>query len=85
MKKLALTLTLAGFLGAGFATPAMACKDGKCKMEHNANDNTSGKDKKKTAKAESCHMTAASAKETKSCCAKKDTAKAAATKDKKAQ
>ncbi|MCP2044570.1 hypothetical protein [Pontibacter sp. HSC-36F09] len=78
MKKLFLALALAGFVGAGMATPALACEGGKCKMEHAGKDGKT----KKGEKAGSCHMMEASAtakedgKSTASCCAKKDAPKA---------
>lgn len=90
MKKLVLALALAGFVGAGMATPALACEGGKCKMEHADKDGKTKKSKKGD-KAESCHMVAATtdAKDGKatasasgkSCCPKKDAPKAEATKD----
>ncbi|SIT79510.1 hypothetical protein [Pontibacter indicus] len=90
MKKLVLVLALAGFVGAGMATPALACEGGKCKMEHADKDGKTKKSKKGD-KAESCHMMAATtdAKDGKatasasgkSCCAKKDAPKAEATKE----
>ncbi|WP_276495981.1 hypothetical protein [Pontibacter litorisediminis] len=73
MKRTALTLAMACFLGAGLVSPAYACEGGKCTKEHTQQDGKNRKDKKASTKAESCHMTAA--KETKSCCAKKDAAK----------
>jgi hypothetical protein len=90
MKKFVLALALAGFVGAGIATPALACEGGKCKMEH---ADKSGKKAKKGAKAESCHMTTAEAKDGKattaaapmSCCAKKEAPKAEAAKETKNQ
>lgn len=94
MKKIVLTLALAGFVSAGIATPALACEGGKCKMEHTDKD---GKTKKasKGQKAEACHMTAATtaAKEEDkaraaapmSCCAKKDAPKSEANKETKEQ
>lgn len=86
MKKFVLALALAGFVGAGVASPALACEGGKCKMEHT---DKSGKKAKKGAKPESCHMTTADAKdgkatasaETKSCCSKKDAPKTEAVKE----
>lgn len=90
MKKLVLALALAGFVGAGMATPALACEGGVCKMEHAGKDGKSKKSKKGD-KAESCHMMAgtATAKDgkataaasEKSCCSKKDTPKAEAAKE----
>ncbi|WP_018477861.1 hypothetical protein [Pontibacter roseus] len=89
MKRFILTIALAGFLGAGIASPALACEGGKCKMEHS--DKT-GKAKKgkKGAQSESCHATTATASTSgtaaaKSCCAKKDAPKAEAAKETKAQ
>lgn len=88
MKKLVLALALAGFAGAGIATPALACEGGKCTMEMAGKG---GKKGKKGAKAESCQMVeSASAKDgkattaaPKSCCAKKDAPKAEAAKTSK--
>jgi len=84
MKKIFLSLTLASLLGAGVAAPAYACEGGKCKMEHATKDGKSKKGKK-GAKAESCHMNTATAEGKKSCCMKKDTAKADAAKETKEQ
>ncbi|MBF8962472.1 hypothetical protein I0P70_04360 [Pontibacter sp. FD36] len=93
MKRLVLALALAGFVGAGVATPALACEGGKCKMEHTDKDGKTKKGKKGE-KAESCHMTAtatsdkdikATAAAPKSCCAKKDAPKAEAAKETKEQ
>ncbi|MDO6391355.1 hypothetical protein Q4E40_14540 [Pontibacter sp. BT731] len=92
MKRLILALALAGFAGAGVATPAFACEGGKCKMEHASKDGKTKK-AKKGEKAESCHMMAetstpkdgkatASTSE-KSCCAKKDAPKTEAAKETK--
>ncbi|WP_299986188.1 hypothetical protein [uncultured Pontibacter sp.] len=93
MKRLVLALALAGFVGVGVATPALACEGGKCKMEHTDKDGKTKKGKKGE-KAESCHMTAtatsdkdgkATATAPKSCCAKKDAPKAEAAKETKEQ
>ena len=54
-------------------------------MEQTTKDAKAKKGKKAAAKAESCHMSASSAESTKSCCMKKDTVKAEASKEKKAQ
>ncbi|WP_299699750.1 hypothetical protein [uncultured Pontibacter sp.] len=94
MKKIVLALALAGFVGAGMASPALACEGGKCKMEH-TDKNGKTKKARKGEKAESCHMTTAStaAKEDgkataaapMSCCSKKDAPKAEAAKETKEQ
>lgn len=93
MKKIVLALALAGFVGAGMATPALACEGGKCNMEHTDKDGKTKK-AKKGEKAESCHMMTASttAKDGKataaapmSCCAKKEAPKTEAAKETKNQ
>ncbi|SIQ96542.1 hypothetical protein [Pontibacter lucknowensis] len=94
MKRLVLALALAGFVGAGVATPALACEGGKCKMEH-SDKNGKTKKAKKGEKAEACHMTTAASADAKegkataaapmSCCAKKDAPKAEAAKETKEQ
>lgn len=93
MKKIVLALALAGFVGAGIATPVLACEGGKCKMEHTDKNGKTKKGKKGAAKDESCHMmaTASTATETgkatatKSCCAKPEASKAEADKETKNQ
>ncbi|MBX0332089.1 hypothetical protein K3G39_02450 [Pontibacter sp. HSC-14F20] len=91
MKKIVLALALTGFLGAGLATPALACEGGKCKMEH-TDKNGKSKKAKKGEKVEACHMMTASTTDKdgkiaaavpKSCCAKKDAPKAEAAKETK--
>lgn len=87
MKKIILAIAVFGLLGS--AVPAMACKDGKCTMEHASKDGgkKTKKGKKAAAKAESCHMnkeaTATAGTATKSCCAKPEAGKAEAAKEEK--
>lgn len=91
MKKIVLALALAGFMGAGIATPALACEGGKCKMEHADKNGKTKKGKKAAAPGESCHMMTATANDAekpttaKSCCAKPEASKAETSKETKSQ